>query len=350
MEKSFMNQNRREYEIAKHVSLLQQNPLALVALRETGSCTLELPEALFDLDYPGHYMRRLKTVSLTIPCVVGPYTGVNCTLTLLKSQTRLSAVDAGAYGDDMKTENSRVLTNFAALESIVTSSAQNDSGTFELNFRDERYLPFEGSGAVSLWRIELPKDFPPFDYNTISDVVLHIRYTSRLGGKILQNEARNSLKKLMEDEAGMPQARLFSLRHEFPSEWQRLLNVTDSNGDHKQTFSLNLQRFPFRFQGVKKQVTVNSVELFGLPKGAAEPTLKLTLTEPEGQPLNLLAATKVGFLAHSQAETDVEVKNISKDENDADWTILVKKSDVAASLERLEDIFVLCHYSVADLP
>jgi len=36
---------------------------------------------------------------------------------------------------------------------------------------DERYLPFEGSGAVSQWRLELPTDVPQFDHDTISDVV-----------------------------------------------------------------------------------------------------------------------------------------------------------------------------------
>ena len=116
MEKSYMDQNRREYEITKHVSLLQLAPLALIELKETGSCTVELPEMLFDVDYPGHYMRRIKTVSLTVPCVVGPYTGVNCTLTLLRSKTRISAVDAGTYVKDMDVENPRVATNFSATE------------------------------------------------------------------------------------------------------------------------------------------------------------------------------------------------------------------------------------------
>ncbi|MBL8066243.1 MAG: prepilin-type N-terminal cleavage/methylation domain-containing protein, partial [Chthonomonadaceae bacterium] len=44
----------------------------------------------------------------------------------------------------------------------------NDSGLFETNLRDERYLPFEGSGAESHWNIELPTSFPAFDYGTIS--------------------------------------------------------------------------------------------------------------------------------------------------------------------------------------
>ena len=130
-------------------------------------------------------MRRIKGVSLTIPCVTGPYSSVNCTLTLLKSRTRVSA-SAGTYAKDMINENSHVVTNFSASESIATSTAQNDSGLFEFNFLDERYLPFEGSGAVSMWRIELPKDFHQFDYGTIADVVLHLRYTARSGGVVAQ--------------------------------------------------------------------------------------------------------------------------------------------------------------------
>jgi Tc toxin complex TcA C-terminal TcB-binding domain len=76
MEIAYLEQNRREYEITKHVSLNQVDPLALMQLRQTGACSVRLPEALFDLDFPGHYMRRIKSVSVSIPCVTGPYTGV----------------------------------------------------------------------------------------------------------------------------------------------------------------------------------------------------------------------------------------------------------------------------------
>ena len=36
------------------------------------------------MDYPGHYLRRLKSVSLRIPCVLGSHTSLNCTLRLLE--------------------------------------------------------------------------------------------------------------------------------------------------------------------------------------------------------------------------------------------------------------------------
>ncbi|MBA3494224.1 MAG: hypothetical protein H0T87_08970 [Gammaproteobacteria bacterium] len=40
---------------------------------------------------------------------------------------------------------------------MVTSSGQDDSGLFETNLRDEPYLPFEGAGVISTWRLEMPK-------------------------------------------------------------------------------------------------------------------------------------------------------------------------------------------------
>jgi len=50
---------------------------------------------------------------------------------------------------------------------------------FETNLHDERFLPFEGAGAVSVWRLALPSPIRLFDYNIIAEAVLHIRYTAR---------------------------------------------------------------------------------------------------------------------------------------------------------------------------
>jgi hypothetical protein len=346
MEKSYMDQNRREYEITKHVFLQQHMPLKLIELKETGTCTIELPETLFDLDFPGHYMRRIKSVRLTIPCVVGPAISVNCTLTLLRSKTRISA-DAGTYAGDLVTENKRVITNFAALESIATSSAQNDSGLFELNFRDERYLPFEGSGAISLWRIDLPKEFRQFDYDTISDIVLQISYTARQGGDALKKAALDNLADILRNEASKPQARLFSLRHEFPSEWHRLQNVTDENGDHSQAFSLAKHLFPFVFQGGK--ITVSGVDLFGVPKsreGGLPPAEAVTLTFPqtqEGQIIIPEPTLAFGELVRWSARNlDIKVEHLGDTKKEADWTLKLTTADS----EQVEDILFMCHYSV----
>ena len=53
MEVAYLNENRRELEITKHVSLRQLDGAALLRLRADGECEFEIPEAIFDLDFPG---------------------------------------------------------------------------------------------------------------------------------------------------------------------------------------------------------------------------------------------------------------------------------------------------------
>ena len=75
---------------------------------------------------------------------------------------------------------------------MVTSSAQNDSGLFETSLRRTVSLPFEGAGAIGDWDIELPKNFRAFDYDTISDVILHLRFTAKTGPRP-ENRGRGPL-------------------------------------------------------------------------------------------------------------------------------------------------------------
>jgi len=347
MEKSYMDQNRREFEITKNISLLSFNPIALITLKETGTCLLELPETLFDIDYPGHFMRRIRSVSITIPCVVGPYTSINCTLTLLSSEIRVKSTPQTPYAK--QADDKRFVENFAAMQSIATSTAQNDSGLFELNFRDERYLPFEGNGVISRWRIELPTEFRQFDYQTITDVVLHLKYTARDGGAALRKVAITNLNQLLKSDSGKLQFRLFSLRHEFPSEWQMLVSTADKTGGHSQSFSFNKQRFPILFEnGV---ITVRRVEIFGDPKINSKnvvesPSLdKLLLFGPDGQ-INLEKTNNIGsFICHT-SDVDIEVKDLGSNTEETDWIIKVNKSDVPNSLKKLDDILILLHYTI----
>lgn len=255
MEMAYHDLNQREYELTRNISLLQVDPLALIKLRTTGRCTVRLPEVLFDMDGPGHYFRRIKTVALSIPCVTGPYASVNCTLTLVKSSIRKAQnLQDGVYARE-DAEDERFDDYFGSLQSIVTSSAQNDSGLFETNLRDERYLPFENSGVISEWQLELPAnpgndDPSQFDYQTISDVIWHIRYTAREGGGLLRNGARAHVKALIKDAKAVGSVRLFSVRHEFPTEWASFHSQTPSP-DQRFELKLNLrpEHYPFWSQG-----------------------------------------------------------------------------------------------------
>lgn len=261
MEMAYHDQNKREYELTKHISLRQLDPVALLELKATGSCEIALPEWLFDLDTPGHYMRRIKNVSVSIPAVTGPYTSVNCTLSLLKSALRQSsALRNGEYQRDSDEEDSRFVDYYGTIQSIVTSNAQDDSGMFETNLRDERFLPFEGAGAVSAWRLDLPAEFRQFDYNSISDVILHMRYTARQGGNLLKAGAVNALNQAVSHLDGESLALLFSLKHDFPTEWHQF---AASNEDFKAM--IKKEYFPYFIQD--SNVTIEAVELYAIQDG-----------------------------------------------------------------------------------
>jgi hypothetical protein len=261
MERAYQDKNKRDYEITKHISLAQWDPVALIDLKEKGHCDLLLPEEMFDLDFPGHYMRRIKSMGVSIPCVAGPYTSISATLTLLQDKTRVSSITGSQYAEDTTATDERFVTNFVQLQSIATSQAQHDNGMFELNFRDERYLPFEGAGAVSRWRLELPDAFRQFDYDTIPDVIFHLQYTAREGGAMLKQAAVEHLNDYMENASGEEGlVRLFSLRHEFATEWHRFLHPVNGNPVLSLTALGNRLPFFTRSKNVQN-IKVTGVEL-----------------------------------------------------------------------------------------
>lgn len=248
METSYLDKNKREYEITKHVSLAQLDPLALVRLCATGICDFEIPEVLYDMDHPGQYFRRIKSVSVSLPCIAGPYTSVNAKLSLVNNRYRKNVNDPANYPEDIMAGDNRFVYNVGSIQSIATSHAQNDSGIFELNFRDERYLPFENTGAISSWRLELPTEVRQFDYNTISDVIVHIKYTAREGGSGLKTAANTLLKDHLESiKQSLGQTGLhiaLSMKHDLPNEW--LLFKKNGTID----LSLGTSRLPYMAQSV----------------------------------------------------------------------------------------------------
>ncbi len=242
MEFDYLNNNRREYEITKHVSLALLDPVALFKLQTEGACEFSVPEALYDIDHPGHYLRRIRSVAVSIPCVTGPYTSVPARLTLVSSRTRIDPGASGDYAFDAGGEDGRFLISTGAGQSIAVSVGSDDAGLFTADHRDERYLPFEGSGAISDWNLTLTSAVPTFNWATITDVVLHVRYTAREGGELLRGAALASLTDAL---AAVPLRRAFSARHEFPSEWNAFLRPTAGAADAELNLDLASNRFPY---------------------------------------------------------------------------------------------------------
>jgi hypothetical protein len=263
-------------------------------------CEFSIPEELLDLDFLGHYKRRIKSVSISIPCIVGPYTGVNATLRLLSNKFRNRAI-GGNYAEKLDEPDDRFITYNIPVTAIATSSGQNDSGMFELNFKDERYLPFEGAGLISKWSLELPA-FRQFDYNTISDIIMHIKYTA-CEDESLKISAVNHLNTFINtiSDSG-PFYRLFSLRHEFSLAYQNLLNNRSTDIEIKRN------HFPWLFSNKNIEATFDTVKI--LKKDGSMDDCDLHLTNFQ---MNITETVKSFHLsANLNAEMDNDLVIIIK--------------------------------------
>lgn len=122
--------------------------------------TLKLHDLGIDSDYPTFLgsRRRIKQISVTLPALVGPYQDVRAVL---------------SYGGSVVMPR--------GCSALAVSHGMSDSGQFQLDFNDPRYLPFEGlpvndSGILTL-------SFPDAGGSqkdlllSLTDIILHIRYT-----------------------------------------------------------------------------------------------------------------------------------------------------------------------------
>ena len=302
MEKAYIEKNVRDYEVNQSFSVAQINPEQLIQLRENGSCEFKIPEIFFNLFYPGQYKRIIKSVRLTIPCVTGPYTNVSCKLTLEGSKIR----------KEPKSDVDLINVPHQKSTSVATSNANNDGGTFELNFRDERYMPFEGAGAISTWNLELPNKLRQFDYDTISDVIMHISYTAKDDGAFrgkVEKEIENSL---IEYAGSNDLMRLFSMKREFSNNLHKFLHPPAADSGYETTLNITKKHFPYFLHDKPIAVKEEEIEVF----------LKLK-DELQLQPVEF---------------------SITGNVDDGEW--ILSSGDVELIPENIEDIFILFKYTM----
>lgn len=368
MDKAYQDRNKRDYELTKHLSLSLINPTALLQLKQNGSCTFEIPELVFDMDHPGHYFRRIKSVSISIPCIVGPYASVSAKLTLMKNRIRKNGNSQSDYAytgiDDQKFTH-----NLVGMQSIATSSAQGDSGMFELNFRDERYLPFEGAGAISTWKLELPGEFRSFNYDTISDVILHMNYTARDGGDALKgtviSHLKDTLNKWMDEmaEEGTGLVRLISIKQEFSSEWHRFLQAISIGENQSQLHRLNFEIKPQHLPYFLRNSDLNLINLTVAMKMQDENAQELIIDVPvtlyQIQDQNQVEIGTGIVLAGADSSANLPMVSFDLEEDLLGiWRIQIDTTSLSAELkkdqsapasidqDKMEDMFMILRYTV----
>lgn len=190
MEVAFLENDRNELEITRPVSLweleyrqgdddLNKLQRPLTDIQGEGSCEFTIPESLFSKDFPDQYFRRIRDVRVEIiaPDYRGHY--LNAQLSLTEN-----FLDLKGIGDK--------IGNRIGTQTMATSTAHQESGKFDFRFGSNKFLPFEGAGAVdSKWSLEITgfdntRDNDEgtnhsFDFSKIEDVIIHLSYTARMG-------------------------------------------------------------------------------------------------------------------------------------------------------------------------
>ncbi|WP_230581040.1 hypothetical protein [Xenorhabdus bovienii] len=195
MESAYVEQNSRLQEITKTISLKALRKTAwesdLATLKQHSLITFNLQESDFAKDYPNLANRRIKSVSVSLPMLIGPYEdicaqlslGVNTRMVKADIQTMEKLVKEGINAD-----SPYLARSIHPNQQISLSTGINDSGMFTLNFDDERFLPFEGAGVESSWTFGFTNNSQNLD--SLTDVILHVRYTAKIGsstfGKAVQ--------------------------------------------------------------------------------------------------------------------------------------------------------------------
>jgi hypothetical protein len=307
MQASYLDLNVRRFEISRVISLSAVAPDKLFALLETGSCDFDLPEALFDGDYPGHYQRRITRVSVT---VVYPSPGKNdnvkCTLTLVKNSVRLNNDLNPQYPRVTAAADPRFTDAFGAVQSIVTGNAQDDPGLFitaiASNIADQRYLPFEGAGCISSWHLELPGQTNDIDLTTVGDVLIHLYYTALDGGSQFKQAALQAL------PVPTQGVKLFSVQNDFgaapaayapvvaqgpvATPWQAFFLAATPPTDQEFVLKVTAAKFPNWTRGKTINITGLTVYVLSQTPGgswvlqpqAPLPTADVTLSPISGYP------------------------------------------------------------------
>ncbi|WP_240042340.1 neuraminidase-like domain-containing protein [Photorhabdus khanii] len=125
--------------------------------------TVNLASLEIHKDYPASVgeTRRIKQISVTLPALLGPYQDVQAILSYGESETGLAE----------------------SCKSLAVSHGMNDSGQFQLDFNNGKFLPFEGIAINDTGTLTL--SFPNATdkqknmLQTLNDIILHIRYTIR---------------------------------------------------------------------------------------------------------------------------------------------------------------------------
>lgn len=218
---------KRKLELSQTFSLARLVPYEFQKFRETGTLLFETPMELFDRAFPGHHLRMIKRLSVSVVALVPPADGIKASL----SASGLSRVVTGAPNFETS-----VIRHYP--ERIAFTSPTNATGILELQPNKEELLfPFEDMGVDTSWELEMPKPANSLDYRTVSDVLITVEYTALYSERYRQQLISQLGRSVAED-------RTFSFRNQYSDQWYDLHNPEQTDAPMVVQFDTRRQDFP----------------------------------------------------------------------------------------------------------
>ena len=227
--------NKRKLSLTKTFSMARLVPAEFQRFRETGVLPFSTTMDMFDRGFPGHYLRLIKRVRISVVALVPAVQGIYATL----STTGPSRVVVG--GDLFQTVTIR-----RAPESLPICAPSVVTGVVELDAQPDLLLPFEGSGVDISWEFSMPKAANLFDYLTIADVVMTLEYSALQSADYRQQVIQSFKPKLTADYP-------LSFRSQFPDQWYDLHNPEQSATPMTVRFATQPEDFPPNVDALKIQ-------------------------------------------------------------------------------------------------
>jgi Tc toxin complex TcA C-terminal TcB-binding domain/Putative peptidoglycan binding domain len=252
--------DQRKLQLSKTISLARLDPLGFQRFRETGVMRFATPTRLFDQDFPGHYLRLIKRVRVSVVALIPPTEGIHATL----STTGPSRVVQGAGFETV------VVARGA--ESVALTSPRGSSGLFDLDSQPEMLVPFEHMGVDATWEFSMPKAANQFDYASIADVLLSIDYTA-LDSPLLREQVLAGLDRHVSFQ------RMFSFRNELIDQWFDLHNPNQAPTPNRVRFRTDRRDFLPNLEDIRiDHVTLYFSPTSGSSRAGWQATLRTRLS------------------------------------------------------------------------
>ncbi|WP_294672370.1 neuraminidase-like domain-containing protein [uncultured Fluviicola sp.] len=220
---------KRKLQMTKIISLGQNFPDAFQTFRETGVLNFDLTNRLFDYDFPGHYLRLINGVKVSVIGLVPVYDNIKATLTA--GTTSYTVIESNNTFQ-------RIPIRRMETDQVALTGASRATGLFELQPMQNEFLnPFEGMGIESHWELKMPKFSNRMDFSQIADVVIEVDYTA-----LDSYQYRFQVLQDIDNTLGF--SRGFSFKNDFPDQWYELAQAQEGNTSFYVDIELKPEMFP----------------------------------------------------------------------------------------------------------